>query len=774
MKHLITLTLFLFLSFKLWAQTDGISYQAVIIGPDALELPGVDSEGNYLPNATVDIKFVIYDSGNQIEYQEIQTTNTDEFGRINLTIGAVKHDEFETISWDGTSKDLKVEIDFKNGNGFIDMSREQLTFVPYAYHRNITATGTLDVDDDTFLNRELTVDGPTTLNSTLLVSGENATDLTGDLRVGGETNLNDNLTVEGQTNLNDILTVEGETNINSSLLVNNKSTTSLSGALTVGESTGLGVEDVYAPTILNGTLNVAGKATVGDFEATGESAFNELIARTLIVNESSELNGNTIINGNTTISDTLNISVNTQIKIRATLNGDDESNIDDYPLLVEGGAQGIAIKVNGSRNNSNNFMSFWDTSGGGTMWGRIEGETEAEFANDAGYLFEKASLNYDIFDAEVDLGFAIADEVLAIADGVATALDFRVCVGLGGCLASPGPADIAFSLVEIAAAAVNIGFASEALVRANNNDDEYDVLKLADEGITFTSGAGDYAEYLLRSDVKEKMTYGDIVGVVGGKISKNTEIAERLMVVSFKPIVLGNMPKRNREKEYEKVAFMGQVPVKVYGKVNIGDYILPSLKNDGIGIALSPDKITSKNIKNIVGVAWSESKKIKGFNLVNVAVGLNKNDNNPIVEKLENKVKEQAKEIDMLKTQIADIYELLSGNENSLASNQSLTTDDHEEAEESTKGIYNDRKYEIIDTPKGEAIYWEITTEDFEKGLEMAEDQMRLNGIDVDNHILFKKFKNNPNYKNEVINQINEKLDKQFHYHKEIDKNGGH
>ena len=92
MKKLLTLAFFLCTVFFANAQTDGITYQAVIIDPENLELPGVDSEGNYLPNTTIAIRFTIYDSGNQIEFQEIQITETDDFGRINLLIGEAEHD----------------------------------------------------------------------------------------------------------------------------------------------------------------------------------------------------------------------------------------------------------------------------------------------------------------------------------------------------------------------------------------------------------------------------------------------------------------------------------------------------------------------------------------------------------------------------------------------------------------------------------------------------------------------------------------------------------
>ena len=59
MKKLLTLAILLCFTSLVFAQSEGISYQAVIISPDNLELPGVDSEGNYLPNTTVALRFSI-------------------------------------------------------------------------------------------------------------------------------------------------------------------------------------------------------------------------------------------------------------------------------------------------------------------------------------------------------------------------------------------------------------------------------------------------------------------------------------------------------------------------------------------------------------------------------------------------------------------------------------------------------------------------------------------------------------------------------------------
>jgi hypothetical protein len=84
MKNILILGLFFFMSLSLFAQTTGLSYQAVIIGPDIQELPGVDAPGNILPNATVAVRFTIIDSNNSSEYQEVQTKRPAAFFHFNF------------------------------------------------------------------------------------------------------------------------------------------------------------------------------------------------------------------------------------------------------------------------------------------------------------------------------------------------------------------------------------------------------------------------------------------------------------------------------------------------------------------------------------------------------------------------------------------------------------------------------------------------------------------------------------------------------------------
>jgi hypothetical protein len=150
------------------------------------------------------------------------------------------------------------------------------------------------------------------------------------------------------------------------------------------------------------------------------------------------------------------------------------------------------------------------------------------------------------------------------------------------------------------------------------------VVAIDGAGVTYESGSGDYAEWLERLTPDEKIVAADIVGVVGGKISRNTDGADHVMAVSFKPIVLGNMPPEGQQHLYEKVAFMGQTLVKVRGRVQVGDFIVPSGRNDGTGIAVRPDSITAEQLGTVVGVAWEANSR--SFGLVNVAVGLQAGD----------------------------------------------------------------------------------------------------------------------------------------------------
>jgi len=142
-----------------------------------------------------------------------------------------------------------------------------------------------------------------------------------------------------------------------------------------------------------------------------------------------------------------------------------------------------------------------------------------------------------------------------------------------------------------------------------------------DGGVQYYSTVADFAECLPRSHPDEVIGAGDIVGLSGGKVSKTTRGAEQVQVISSGSIVLGNHPGKEKEHLYEEVAFLGQAPVQVKGTVRSGDYIVPSGLNDGVGVAVSPENLTSDHCARIVGRAW-EASEADGVKLINTSVGL--------------------------------------------------------------------------------------------------------------------------------------------------------
>ena len=105
------------------------------------------------------------------------------------------------------------------------------------------------------------------------------------------------------------------------------------------------------------------------------------------------------------------------------------------------------------------------------------------------------------------------------------------------------------------------------------------------------------------------------------------------MAISTAPIVLGNSPTDGKTEDFEKVAFMGQIPISVRGIVNEGDFIIPSGLNDGTGFAIAPELLTIDEYTSIVGQAWSSSET-NGVTLINTHVGLDNKDIGYIVKKL--------------------------------------------------------------------------------------------------------------------------------------------
>ncbi len=139
MKKLYTLLL-LVLFTATYAQTSGISYQAVILNPTGSKIPGYNSTRTPLVNKSICMRFKIVSGTNTIDYQETQITKTDAYGMVNLIIGTGTRTggtatSFNTVNWDGNPKNLVVEVDVKGAcETFFEVSNQPLTAVPYALY----------------------------------------------------------------------------------------------------------------------------------------------------------------------------------------------------------------------------------------------------------------------------------------------------------------------------------------------------------------------------------------------------------------------------------------------------------------------------------------------------------------------------------------------------------------------------------------------------------------------------------------------------------------
>ncbi len=658
MKNLITLLSYILLiNLQVFAQTDGLNYQAVIIDPDPEEIPGIDVTGNILPNKEINVRFTIYGNSGNTDYQEIHTTKTDEYGMINLVIGKGNSvaGKFTEIYWDGSIKNLKVEINLDGT--YSDLSDQELLFIPYAYHRDIIASGDLTVDgnsllkgkldinqdlsvggntkilgeltveDNTLLNSKLTVanqslselsgdlkvDGITTLNKSFSVLDSSSTTLTGSLDVSGDASFKGDLNLDGDLKLKNTLSVEGS-NDKFLATINNKDGGEGDGILiklgrTHSAWNGSGFVSAPMPTtepykellqllrdlidgkkkpteitpldIVKASPDALIVAAAQDITNRITSEINKVMPKVNIPKievpkiQSPEVNlpGLRVTVGELgtfTVTNGFRLIGRQTIYPGETLfEGGDvtpdipQINIPGLPDVPD--IRIIVENVNNSLNNSNEYVRFEDKEG--RRMGTIQAENLSEWR-------DRTFLN-DVYMLDLIASFVGVDPLQAIIGANAAASNFLY---------------------------------------------EYNIL-----GVSYASGNGDYAEWLEREDHLEYLTAGDIVAVKGAKITKDLKDLEQVMVVSHKPIVLGNIPEEGKSHLGNNVAFMGQVPVKVIGPVSSGDYIVAHGEISGYGKAINPKDMVAENFRFAVGRSWDTNLN-DGPKLINTVIGVHNGD----------------------------------------------------------------------------------------------------------------------------------------------------
>jgi hypothetical protein len=137
MKRILLFFSLLLTSFVGYSQNKGINYQAVIIDPNPIEIPGKDVAAQPFVNKEVWLKFTISQDG-VTQYEEIQKTQTDNYGLVNLTIGTGintgKGGTFASLSWEGNTKNIVTSVSFDKGSKYVEVGNQKLNYVPYSLY----------------------------------------------------------------------------------------------------------------------------------------------------------------------------------------------------------------------------------------------------------------------------------------------------------------------------------------------------------------------------------------------------------------------------------------------------------------------------------------------------------------------------------------------------------------------------------------------------------------------------------------------------------------
>jgi len=121
-----------------------LNYQAVILDPKAIDIPGTSIIGQPLYKGKVCLRFSLMNSTGELDYEETQQITTDAYGLVNVLIGAGAQSQtgnstsiyksFESVVWTSNVKSLQVSVSYDGCNNFITVSSQALTYIPYALY----------------------------------------------------------------------------------------------------------------------------------------------------------------------------------------------------------------------------------------------------------------------------------------------------------------------------------------------------------------------------------------------------------------------------------------------------------------------------------------------------------------------------------------------------------------------------------------------------------------------------------------------------------------
>jgi hypothetical protein len=402
----------------------------------------------------------------------------------------------------------------------------------------------------------------------------------------------------------------------------------------------------------------------------------------------------------------------------------------------------------------------------GVVRGRIEGESNpTDLANNQEYVDEKDFMQSDIDLAYTAYFIAIAEEIQAGVAVASAATSSTACAGLGACATAPIPSLIAEAAATLVMATANLALTAADLIIVEDNRNQFIATHNAELGVTFASGSGDYAEYLPKVNPGEKFHPGDVVGVTNGHVTKNTNDADLIMVISLKPIVAGKLPADEDASDYALVAFMGQVPVRIFGEVNPGDYILASGFNNGTGIAKNPKSMRPDDYKKVLGIAWGTNNK-NAIGFVNTAIGLNTNDLSDLVTQQENKIKRLEEQMASTDAILAD---LVPGFAEAANINNSRDDYDQTRSEVQSQQPAQDESH-LLHATADQIVYFPVERSYLEEAFRLVEDATKKTGMDLNKHPFWNRIHTDPGYKEELFVEYADKLKTAVHTHQEINE----
>jgi len=245
--------------------------------------------------------------------------------------------------------------------------------------------------------------------------------------------------------------------------------------------------------------------------------------------------------------------------------------------------------------------------------------------------------------------------VVLVASGVGAGVLFGVGTAIGG-WAGLG-AGILWGSIAGGVAAIGMGvgggFIADDILKEFENCQVWNIVEientpknnvLACKGdVAYVSGAADYAEYIQIGEPEEwaldkdpsmfnwesgksedspsfGLPEGLLVWIKEGKIWKYPDTGnETPMIITNRAAVVGNARAEFSGTPYELVSFIGQVPVRVTGKVRSGDLLIPS-KNGRDVYGIPKEECDFTDYKKAIGTCWETMNSHK--NTVLCAIGI--------------------------------------------------------------------------------------------------------------------------------------------------------